>query len=86
TTLQAVVDEQGHVEAYELTYITFWAYNGEYNLAGLPCLKVGQHVGVVLAQHRPASLAALPDPSWRLLLCGLVQTGSISQCASVASA
>mmetsp|Transcript_21896 Transcript_21896/g.55735 ORF Transcript_21896/g.55735 Transcript_21896/m.55735 type:complete len:467 (-) Transcript_21896:396-1796(-) len=32
-------------EALEITYLTFYAFNGEYPLAGLHCLPVGHHEG-----------------------------------------
>ncbi|KXZ46481.1 hypothetical protein GPECTOR_43g917 [Gonium pectorale] len=41
-----VVDECGEPEAYEINYITYYAYNGHYDLpAGLPLFRTGHHVG-----------------------------------------
>lgn len=51
-----MVDDAGQPEAYELNYVTLWAFNGHYELAGLPIVQAGDHVGDV--EHLTVRLVA----------------------------
>lgn len=41
-----MLDSRGEVEALELNYLTFYAYNGHYNVFGM---AVGAHAGVAMS-------------------------------------
>eukprot|EP01024_Parvocaulis_polyphysoides_P048831 TRINITY_DN467_c1_g1_i1.p1 TRINITY_DN467_c1_g1~~TRINITY_DN467_c1_g1_i1.p1 ORF type:complete len:437 (-),score=32.04 TRINITY_DN467_c1_g1_i1:393-1703(-) len=43
--VKEVVNEYSHIEAIEINYISFYAYNGEYNLMGVSAFAVGHHEG-----------------------------------------
>ncbi|GLI63993.1 hypothetical protein VaNZ11_007105 [Volvox africanus] len=44
--VKLVVDDNSLPEAYEINYVTFYAFNGHYNLpANVPLLRTGHHVG-----------------------------------------
>lgn len=42
---QAVLDDAGRVEAYEINYVTLYAYNGAHNLGGLGLIYAGAGAG-----------------------------------------
>ncbi|EFJ52516.1 hypothetical protein VOLCADRAFT_115992, partial [Volvox carteri f. nagariensis] len=43
---ELVVDDSGQPEAYEINYITFYAFNGHYHIpANVPLFRTGHHVG-----------------------------------------
>ncbi|GIL45837.1 hypothetical protein Vafri_2972 [Volvox africanus] len=44
--VKLVVDDNSLPEAYEINYVTFYAFNGHYNLpANVPLFRTGHHVG-----------------------------------------
>ncbi len=60
-----MVDDDGQPEAYEINYVTFYAYNGQYHLpANVPLFRTGQHVGGEPSGSRGEGGAGLP-PSQR---------------------
>ncbi len=61
------------VEALEINYLTFYAYNGPYNVGGVRLIQTGQHVGDwehITARQAPAAAAATFGQTCRCLVVG----------------